>query len=345
MLSRLKIWVLVGFIAMPATAAVRVVRTVDNEGMAGMGASKKQSITWIAGDKHREEMASEGKPSMLERMAGVGKPVITRLDKQVVWTLNVPKKRYEERPLVTPQAESTSSKDDSESSGDSKPEKPTTRISKAEFKVTPLGQKKTFGAFVCDGYQLKALIEMEDLETKKKTEMRLVNTLWNAPETGVVAQLKKEETDYAKAYAKALGLTDSAQKDLATLGTTIIAAMAGAGEKELSGALAKMPAELKKIKGYPIHTRVEWYGSGNDREETEAAAESDGEEPIPTSLSGALGGLAKGLAKKKIEEKRAKPVENENGRLMMAMSSEITAISTDVPGDVFEIPAGFKKAN
>src|SRR5688572_26130187 len=92
--------ILISLLAAPAGAQITVVRSVETDGFGGFGGSKKQIITQISDDKHREEMKSEGKPSMWEKMAGVGQPVITRLDKKLRWTLNHPKKRYQEVPLT-----------------------------------------------------------------------------------------------------------------------------------------------------------------------------------------------------------------------------------------------------
>jgi hypothetical protein len=334
---------LMAMLAFPVAADIMVVRSVETEGLGGMGGAPKQSTVWIAGNKHREEQKGSAKPSMLERMAGVGRPVITRLDKKVRWTLNDPKKTYEEMPLAAPQTEVEEMASEPGASGPGD-ERSTTRISKAEFKVNPLGKKKTIGAYTCDGYQVRALLEMEDLETRQKSEMRLITYLWTAPETGAVAQLKKEEEAYARAYAKAIGFSDAAQAGMKMLGTAMMAGLAGAGENELSSALAGMPSELKKVQGYPILTRVEWYGK-DDAAAQDEGGEVDGLDSaeIPTDVSDALGAFASGFAKKKMATQ--KPAPTEDGRLMLAMTTEIKSIATaPIPGPVFEVPAGFKQA-
>jgi len=338
--------VLAAIIAGPVSADVMVVRSAVTESMGGFSGGQKDFTTWISADKHREESKGEGKPSMMERMSGVGQPEIVRLDKKLRWRLNVPKKIYTETPLVLPQEktnEKAAEPENDRTEGAS--EKPTVKITKADVKVTPLNKKEKIGEFTCDGYEVRMELAMEDLESHEKTEMRMVTTLWNTAESGPVAQLKKEETAYAQAYARALGMTDAVQTDLKMLGATLLSGLANTGEKELSGALAKMPAEMKKIKGYPIRTHVEWYASseGGKEEAVNGDAAEDNAE-IPTNVSDALGSFAAGFAKKKMEAKQ--PAKTADGRLMLAMTTEVKSISPAfIPDATFEIPAGFKKGH
>lgn len=330
-------------LAIHANADVMVKRTATTEGMGMFGGTPKEMTRWLKADRDRNEVKSEGKPSMFERMSGAGRPVITRLDKKVIWTLDIPKKRYAERSLIVP---TSKNEDDSDSSGESpaeKNEKPTTRISKAEFKVTALGKKKSIGAFACEAYELRALLEMEDLKTHEKSEMNMVTELWTTPETGAVAQLKKEEQAYTKAHLDAMGLTEDIRANLNLLGGSMFAMLAGSGEKELSKAVAGMPAELKIVKGYPISTRIEWYGKAPGGEETAAEAPEESAE-LPTDVAGALGSIMGDMAKKKLAAK--KPAVTKDGRIIFAMTTVITGISTaNIPADTFEIPTGFKKSN
>ncbi len=326
---------------MPALADVKVVRSMETQaGFGGMGNSQRELMIWISGDKHREEQKNPIKPTMLEKMSGVGRPVITRLDKKLRWTLNAPKMNYTEQPLVLPVTESAKEEPSASSNESGEEEKPTMKITKAEFKVTPLSQKKTIGSFACEGYQLKMLLETEDLESHERSEMKMISTIWATPETGVLAQLKKEEEAYGKAYLKAIGVSDAAKADLRAIGGTMLTALAGSGEKELSKALSGMPTEMKKIKGYPVSTRVEWYGK--DEAVAGGKEEASEEVEIPTDVSSALGQFATGLAKKKMEAK--KPAPSVEGRLVLAMTTEVKSVDTSaIPADTFEVPAGFKK--
>lgn len=329
------------FGAAAVRADVKVVRSVETEAAMGLGGHPKVMTVWTGADRQREEQKSEGKPSMLEKLAGLGRPVITRLDKKVRWTINAPKKTYQESPLVVPASAAESGESEPDTSSGS-PEKATTKITKAEFKVTPLGQKKKIGSYSCDGYTLRAVLETEDLESHQRSEMRMVTTFWNAPLSGDLALLKKEEEAYSQAYQKAIGMDASAKAGMSFLGTAMIASIAGAGEKDLAKTLAGVPAELKKIKGYPVQTRVEWYGRDDAQADTETADASSEDVEIPTSISDALGGLASHMAKKKMESK--KPAATADGRLMFAMTTQIQSIETGtLPADVFEVPTGFKK--
>jgi len=333
------------FLVAPLQADVTVVRSIQTDGFMGMGGGTKESTTWIAANKQREEKKGSEKPSMMEKMAGLDRPEITRLDKKVRWTLNVPKKAYEEMSLIPPKVEESkedSSGRDSDSSG--KEEKPTMRVTKAEFTVKPLGQKKSISGFPCDGYEMRAELETEDLETKERSGMKMLTTLWTTPETGAVAALKKEEEAYAKAWREMIGYDAASQQSMAMLGTAMVASMAGAGEKDLAKALSKAPEEMKKIKGYPIVTKVEWFGSDNGQDRGSNMDEAISDESIESmkGLGGMFGDMAANLAKQKAQKKAS---GGKGGPTpMFAMTTEIKSISAAaVPASTFEIPAGFKK--
>src|SRR5688572_29417976 len=111
-----------------------------------MGASTKETRTSIAGAKHREEERTD-KSTFLSKLATQEDRVtITRLDKQLTWILNLARKTSQEIPLLPATAtEPAPSADESESA--SSDEKPTTRVTKAEFKVEPGKNKKVINGF------------------------------------------------------------------------------------------------------------------------------------------------------------------------------------------------------
>lgn len=329
-------------LVVPGWADITVVRGIQTDGFMGMGGGLKEATTWTAGDKQREEKKGSAKPSMIEKMAGIDKPEITRLDKKVRWTLDVPGKSYSEMSLIPPKTAESDPTGKEKEDSKSPEEKPTVKVTKAEFSVQALNQKKAISGFSCEGYEMRAEIETENLETKERSGMKMITTLWTTAETGAVAALKKEEEAYAKAWREMIGMDASSMETLKTLGASMVAGMAGAGEKDLAKALAKAPAEMKKVKGYPISTRVEWFGSGESAPaQNDAANVDDAALDSMKSMGGMFGDMAANLAKKKADQKSGKKT---GPSPMFAMTTEVKSISTaSLPASTFEIPAGFKK--
>jgi len=274
-----------GMLSASASADIMVSREVKFDGIQGMGASTKTTQTWFSGNRQREQdIADKKATSFLAKLASNDKVRITRLDKKVMWIVDDPKKRYQEVSLTTTPTESKSESDPTDGSDPEKPGKPTSRVSKAEFKVVAGGQKKTINGYPCQDYTLTALIEIEDLESHEKSGLKMITTLWTTPETGPIAKLQQEETAYAKAWAQAIGGA-AHSSDMQVMGSAMMAGLMGTGEKELSKALAGMPAEMKKVKGYPILTRVEWSGTdAGVSVATTTEIKSISSEPLPASL-------------------------------------------------------------
>jgi len=253
-------FLLSSILSLPLAADVLVVREIKTDGIQGFGGSTKVTQTWISGAKQREQDVVDKKnTSFLAKMAINDQVQITRYDKKVLWVVDDKRKRYTEISLVSPESEAASESEPT-SSDSEQPEKPTSRVSKAEFKVQAGGNKKTINGFPCQDFTITSLLEIEDLETREKSGMKMTTHLWTTPETGAVAKLQQAETGLAKARAQAYGMTDS-PIDMKVMGGAMLAALLGSGEKELSKALSGMSAEMKKVKGYPIVTRTEWSGS------------------------------------------------------------------------------------
>ncbi len=328
-------------------ADVTLVRTIESAGFRGMGGSTTSETLVIQGSRQRREHRIKMTGSMLgAMMKDRHQATLTLLDQDVIQTLNLPKKTYTEMSLkdLVGKAENALHSQDEE-----KPEKeskPTHKISKAEFKVTPTGKSKTLHGFPCKEVVMTMLLQIEDLETHAKTETRMVTTLWMTPETGPLAQARKEETAFSKAYLKKLGVDFNA-KDMKDFGAVMAAALTGAGEKEVSKALARMPEEIKKIGGYPIVTQTDWY-LNEEEAGSEAVAPSSASEESGVDLSGgvegALGGLASKWASKKVEKKMADRQKAQAGKPAFSVTSELQSLSTaTAPDSAFAVPAGFKK--
>jgi len=131
--------------------------------LTGMGSSEITAVTQYQGDKRADDNTMKMVGGIMGAFAG--KPQtsveITRLDKDVVWELNPPKKTYTERPIALPAG--TETKAERKQSG---PEQKPYKIVKSEIKVTKTGAAKDINGFACKEYLITWEVVMEDTASK-----------------------------------------------------------------------------------------------------------------------------------------------------------------------------------
>jgi hypothetical protein len=110
----------------------------------------------------------------------------------------------------------------------------------------------------------------------------------------------------------------------------------------MKDALARMRTEGAKMDGTPIMTTVTMDAVKSPEQLAEEKQSSD-EESAPSmkgGLGGMFGGLAKKMAKKKVEGDGGEPTARTT---FMTMTSEVLKVTPDVTAADVAIPAGFKE--
>jgi hypothetical protein len=331
--------------AAPAWADAVIERYSRSDGFAGMGAFENTTLQTTTAAAQREESHLKftgGFMSAVQKMAGLGGSIrITRLDRDLVWTLDPEKKTYTESPLTArgererpspgqPRPGDQRSKDKGEPSD--------VVITKNELKVEKTGASKAINGFPCDEYLMTWVVETKNTKTGETGKSLMTNRLWTTAETAEIRAVQAEEQAYGRAYLKKLGLDVSpaeAQKFLAGL--------RGVGEEDQQKALAKLGSELSKIHGFTIVSDLTWTGEGSGGEAKEGGApRSGGGQPGMGELMGQLGKLFGGGGQKKGGAEPAAPGGEEKKGALFSLYSEVKSIRT-VPADPtrFDVPAGF----
>jgi len=323
-----------GLVLLLAAAQVRADATVEtlmkSGGFKGMGAFEGTSVTRIQGLKMSESNATKFTGAILSLLPGGGEQItIHRIDKGVIWEIDTKKKSYRENriePFKTVE------------SGGTDVGKPTVRVTRSEFKVKKTGGSETINAFPCEEYLLSWLFEVENLETKTKTENTMVTNLWTTPETAAIRKYQAEQSAFSDAYMKKIGL-NLPPAEMKQFGMEAIASLSGASRREMDAEIARFKSEMAKIKGYPIRTIVNWKTSGAEVPKPEGTEVREKQGPAG-GLGDLIGGL-KGVISKKLaggEQKTA----GEGSFFSSAM--EVKAIHAEsIPADTFEIPPGYVK--
>ncbi len=322
--------VLVTLMVGPALADLKTETFTRASMLTGLGSTEVNAVTQYQGDKRAENQTSK----MVGGIGGVfaGKPQtsveITRLDKDLVWDVNPPKKTYTERPIALPAGTETKAERRQSGPDQSKPYK----IVKSEIKVSKTGAKKDINGFPCVEYLVTWELVLEDTASKGKVTQVMTTDLWNTPLTDKLKQAQGIETEFNRSYVKKLGVELSPQ-ETDRLGAGMLTSMYGLDPEETAGKLEQVGKEMAKVEGYPIVTEVKWQVK-NDSTAKKPEPEPEPEEP-PTSIGGFIGNkITKSIAPSKPKEES----------VIFSSYYEVKSVSLDaVPEKAFEIPDGYKK--
>jgi len=329
--------------AVPSAASADAVieRYSQSDGFAGMGGFESTTITTTSAIAQREETRMKftgGFLSAIQKMAGLGDSVrITRLDRDVVWTLDPEKKSYTEEPLTT---KGERERPMPGQRPREKGEPSDVVVTRNEFKVEKTGARKVVNGFPCEEYLMTWLVETRNQKTGEIGKSLMTNRLWTTLETAEIRAAQAEEQAYAKTYLKKIGLEVSpaeAQKFLAGL--------TGLSEQEQQRALTGVVAEMGKIQGYTIASQLAWSAEGNGAtaESRESAPSRGGGAPDVAQILGKLfgGGGQKGGSGEAPSGGRASP---ERGGALFSLSTEVKSVKAIARDPArFEVPAGYTK--
>ena len=207
----------------------------------------------------------------------------------------------------------------------------TVRIVRSEFKVTETGEKKSINGFPCQKFTVLWLTEWENIEDGSRGTDSLFSVVWTTPVTAGLTKAQEQESAFNSAYLSAIGLDMNTTQNM-ILGSNWMSLLASISEGGSSGRQdgPDMAGEMAKISGYPILVDGKYY---TIRPAAEAEA---GEEEEEEESGGLFGALTKQVLKTSTPAK-AKTLEP-----ALAYYTEIISFNVaDVPGSVFEIPAGY----
>ena len=337
---RLMVLALVTLMVGSALADLKMETFTRASMLTGLGTTEVNAVTQYQGEKRAEDNTTK----MVGGIGGMlaGKPqtsvAITRLDKDLVWDLNPPKKTYTERPIALPAGTETKAERRQSGPDQSKPYK----IVKSEIKVSKTGATKTINGFACTEYLVTWEVVLEDTASKGRVTQVMTTDMWNTPLTDQLKKAQAIEAEFSRAYTKKLGV-ELAPEKTDRLGAGMLTSMYGLDPKQTAGKMEEVGKEMAKVEGYPIVTEVKWQVK-SDSAAAKKPARSDGgeatpkeepEEP-PTSLSGLI---ANKIAKQIVKDDKPK----EEG-VMFSSYHEVKSVSLDaIPETAFEVPDGYKK--
>jgi hypothetical protein len=305
--------------------------------MGGLGNIESSTKTEIKGLKKSDDATVKITGGIMGALAG--KPqrqvTITRLDKDVIWNVDHPKKSFTETPITSLESLPKATQ---EMKGEKKAEKPEYEIIKSDFSVKNTGNKKDINGFPCSEYVANWILELMKIETKEKTKSTMTITLWTTPKNDLIKGFEKQENEFNQQLMDKMGMKISPD-EMKRFGTEFITSMFTMNQEDVNKKMVNLKDELQKIEGYPIVNEISWTLEGDStkaRQEEMTKEEEETEKP-----SGGLGGmLANALAKK-----GNKGEKKGTGETKPAFYSYIEVKSiklNEIPEKEFDIPAGYK---
>jgi hypothetical protein len=338
-------------------AGVTVSRVTTMDGMGGLLKSSTTSTESYSGDKMVSDSETKMENKML-KMFGGGKPIkttsITRLDKELIWTIDHKDKSYTEMTFAEMRAWMDSlggmmSGAGADPLAQQKPAIDTSEITFSEptFEVKQTGKSETISGYSCD----QTIMTMTTVGTNRKTGETMTMDVSMDMMLAENVPGADEIVDFGVRTAAAMGVAmDKGQAQ----SMTKMLEMYGIDAERLA-------EESEKLEGFAMKT-VMSFSMGGDamdqakaesgKAEAESGEQESGEEAknddeAPTDASSAAAKALSGLFGKKDKKKDDEKAKEEESAAVPAgtmfwMSSVVNSVEgSALPAPSFEIPEGY----
>jgi len=327
-----------------------VIRKTQNEVLfKGTGTLIVQTTTKIEGNQslHDSKKKFKGSGFMGNIMAKtVLRPghtaQIVSLDNQMVTHINHNKQTFRTFPLEQIDWEEHEGSTEMEEQERSSEEESNIKIIKNELKVSETGKNKEINNFPSKEYLIIWVMVWEDTETGERGTDSLATNVWATKLTAEMKKAQQEEMDYNIKYAKKIGI-DAESRYTEMLGTKWMGMFQALNQSSTTGYeedTEKWEAELKKIKGYPVLTKGNYYfireGKEEEPEEKEVKEEK-ADFRNPEKLFGNI--MKKSFGKKESKKKSKKGPKPDFTYRTELLKLEPAA----VPAKAFIAPKNYKE--
>lgn len=360
-------------LASSASADVVIKEKSVSEGLGGFGNGTTSRTLIVAGDKSRSEDETTY-TGRFKTLAGGGKPrttvSITRIDKEVIWSLEPVKQQYTELTFAQMRdlmQKGAAANDPAAKDAQAKDAEMTFTVD-----VRRTGAKETVNGFPAEQVIITCVGKPKNpAKDSDNTEIRMVMDQWltkSAPGT-------EEQAGFQKRFAEKLGLDQelsgvnaTAQKMYGNGMKELAAKMKGLGGVavrstftiEGSPRMAATPeAGTQQAPSSPAEARAE---REKAREQAEAEAKRQDQEDaknlgsaaatgggVKSGIGGFLGRKLASSAQKKAAEKAEKktgempaPGTVTGGPLLKVVTEVVSITISPAPGGSFDVPAGYK---
>jgi hypothetical protein len=355
-----------------ASADVVIKEKSVSEGLGGFGNGTTSRTLIVAGDKSRSEDEATY-TGRFKTLAGGGKPhttvSITRIDQEVVWSLEPEKKQYTELTFAQMREMMTKGRAGADQTTKDAEAKDAEMTFTVDVKRT--GAKETVNGFPTEQVLITCVGKPKNPEKgAENAEIRLVMDEWLTKS----APGAQEQVEFYKRFAEKLGLDPQLSGVSA-----VVRQMYGNGMQELAAKMKGLGGVAIRstftIEGSSQMAEVQKQGAQQDpsrqaearAEREKASGQAEAEEKrqdqedakdigsaaatgggIKGRLGGFLGRKLTSTAQKKTEEKTEKKAEEMSssntaagGPLMKVVTEVISITTSSAPAGSFDVPAGY----
>uniref|UniRef100_A0A832I3Y0 DUF4412 domain-containing protein n=1 Tax=Eiseniibacteriota bacterium TaxID=2212470 RepID=A0A832I3Y0_UNCEI len=354
---------LAALLAAPAAADVHITHRTTSEGLGGFGDGTTVSTQWIAADRARSEdtFTYTGRFKTLVGKKPQTSVSITRLDRELVWTLEPEKKRYTELTFEQMRALMRGGMAEAEAQMAAAGDQGAPQDADMEFTVDvkKTGARADVNGFPCEQVVVTCMARPKGPQPGEAgREFKMIMDQWLTPNLPGQAEIEA----FYRAMAARLGV----EEELRRLGPM--------AQRMYGNALRAMGEKLKDVKGHPVRSTFTIEGpppSAQDRGDAQARARAveDAEQDrqraeraadvqdaasagsaaargsgsgVAGAVGGFLGRKLAGAAARKATDKAKGQQDAAGGPLFKSVTELVSVSSGAAPAGAFEVPAGFK---
>ena len=284
----------------PALPTAMQVVTVTSDGIAGFFPFEGTSTTVTRADMRREETTLKGTGTVSRfLMPNSATATITRLDRKLVFGLDIPRAEYTECPLGGCPVPATEPRREPQPPAEPQPAREpgcTMKVASNSFNVKPTSQRRAINGFDTEQYAVDWTVTLED-PNKRRSTLQLTIDFWTTATSPAMRDAMAVEASYARAAAAALQRQPGAAgAAAAALPPQFLESMNRYFAQSMSAseraALFNVARQMETVKGQPILSQFKLFFRG---EACGGAAKEEGGAGRPSGgVAGAIAGLLGG---------------------------------------------------
>ena len=330
----------------PLAPTAVIERHLESNGIKGFFPFENNELHYVRPNMRRDDNSFKGTGTYTSFLVGSRSgSTISRIDLNLLWSLNTKKEEYTECPLtgcIDPAKKSPATQNENAT----KPPEAkhdtgcTMEVAHTSFTVKPTGQKKSINGFDTDEYQVGWVINLRDKAGRNSTST-LNLEVWTTPITPAMRDTFNMEEKYAKAYAGTFSAIEK-QPIMPSEATKMISAyLANSLTPSSRNAFLDAGKQMGKIKGYPISTHLTWNLDGNAcaAKETKGTDNDSADSNINTTSPG---GLVSSLAGMFVQKKTEEGIKNSESDPLLSFTIEVKSLKIETLHDsIFTVPKNY----
>ena len=316
------------------TAVIESSHTMDG---AILPVARGQTRTETRADMQRTDSIMTFDNWLIRRFAGDGRSAgIVRLDRNLLWNLDLAKKTYTECPLLGCGTGSGKPAEPERPDQPKKPSEPTCPVTVKvnDLKVDATGEKRVTNGFTTDRHRVTWQLDIEDGQGGRNSNLVSMD-LWTTPETAAIREVQAIDAQFARRYAAALTSGDGPMgRYLPKNVTGAMSLLLNRIDPKDKRTAERWAAEMRKVHGYPIVTTLSWTTQG------QVCGDAGGQQGAQSTAAG-IGSMLGGLLGGKSQGGAAGAP---SGAPLISFTQEVKTLAVKpVANSVFTPPADFQR--